>query len=65
MRNNSLGVAFQITLRAALKRYEGRSVLYIILDKEVHAVKHTFWPRLAACNEEQMPSLMILVLFCI
>ena len=40
-------------------------MLYTILDKKVHAVKHTFWPRLAACNEEQMPSVMTLVLFYI
>ena len=40
----------------------GRSVLYMILVKGVHAVKHTFWQRLVASHEEQMPPLIILAL---
>ena len=46
-----------------LKRSGERSVLYMILVKGEHAVKHTFWQRLAASHEEQMSPLMILVLF--
>ena len=39
-------------------------ILYMILVKGVvHAVKHTFWQRLAASHVEQMSPLMISVLF--
>ena len=53
---------YQIALRNHSKEIEGKSVLYMILVKEVHAVRCTFWQRLAASHEEQMSPLMILVL---
>ena len=36
---------------------------YVVLVKGVHEIRHTFWQKVAASHEEQMSSLMILVLF--
>ena len=41
---------------------EGQSVLYLILVKRVHAVKHRFWQKIVASQKEQMSLLMILVI---
>ena len=38
-------------------------MFYRILVKGGMCIKHTCWQRLAASHEEQMPPLMILVLF--
>ena len=35
----------------------------MILEKGVHAIKYTFWQKVAASHEEQMSPFMILVLF--
>ena len=63
MRTIAWETAFQISLRNCSREVGGRSMLYMTLVKEGRAVKHTFWQRLAASHEEQMPPLMILVLF--
>ena len=63
MRTIALETGFQVALRNCAK--EERCVwgvsIYVIWVKKVHAVKHTFWQKLAASYREQMSPLIILV----
>ena len=63
MRTIAWETASQIALRNSSEEVGRNSVLYMILVKGVHAVKHTFLARLAASHKEQMSLLIILVLF--
>ena len=48
----------------ALKRWGEVSVyIYDFSEGELCVVKHTFWQKVAASHEEQMLSLMMLMLF--
>ena len=41
----------------------GSQYIYDFSEGELHAIKHTFWQKVAASHEEQRSPLMILVLF--
>ena len=60
MRTVAQETAFQIA--SLLQIGWGKVNIYISLVTGIHAVKHTFWQRLAASHKEQMSPLMILVL---
>ena len=49
--------------RNCSKEGRGDVSIYMILVKGVHAVKHTFWEKVAASHEEWMSLMMILMLF--
>lgn len=54
----------QMALKYWLQRGRGKaSVINDFSEEEVHAVKRTFWQRLAAIHKKQMSLLMILLLF--
>ena len=63
MRTRALETASQRSLRNCSEEVGGRSVYIYDLAKGVHAIKHSFWQKVAASREEQMSPLMILVLF--
>ena len=70
MRTAAQATASQMALRTRSKEVREEVSVHVILVKGTHAVKHTFWQRVAASHkevaaghEEQMSPLMILVLF--
>ena len=63
MRTLAQQTAFQRCWGTAPKRYGEWSALAMILVKGVRGVKHPFWQRLVARHEEQMSTLVVVVLF--
>ena len=54
----------QIALRNCSEEAGGKvTIVYDFSEGGLHAVKHTFWQRLAVSHEEHISPLIILVLF--
>ena len=56
-------MTFQPSLRKCSGEVGGKVVMYVTVVRGVCAVKHTFLQKVDASHEEQMSSLMILLLY--
>ena len=63
MRATTWEMTFQPSLRKCPGEVGGKVMIYVTVVRGVCAVKHTFLQKVAASREEQMPPLMILLLY--